>query len=98
MILPGAHMARITIINDNITLEIPDGSYAKEYLKEKSSVMFGCEKGECGTCICSVIRGMENIERPLQPESELLLKRRANPNQRLACQLKIKKGEAVIEY
>jgi 2Fe-2S ferredoxin len=91
-------MAKIIIVNDNLTIELPDGSYVKEYLKEKSSLMFGCEKGQCGMCICSVLKGIENLEKPSQSESDLLIRRRANPNQRLTCQLKIIKGEAVIEY
>ena len=91
-------MAKLTVLPDTAEIEIPDGSYVKEYIKDGSGLLFGCEVGRCGICLCSVLKGMENLSPKSQSESEVLIRSGANPNQRLACQLKILKGEASIEY
>lgn len=68
------------------------------YAKEHSSMMFGCEKGDCGTCVCSIVKGSENVNIKTMKEEQTLGRIGAYPSQRLACQLKIKKGEVEIEY
>lgn len=90
-------MAKVKIRNENLTIEVPDGAWLFGYLKE-SNLPFGCEKGDCGMCICSIVRGLENLERKTQKEEVTLNRLRAYPSQRLACQLKIRKGEVEIEY
>lgn len=91
-------MAKITIKNENVSFEVPDGEKVVEYAKKNSNVLFGCEQGYCGTCMCSVVSGMENLEKKNDAENALLPRMNANPNQRLACQLRAKKGEIVLEY
>jgi ferredoxin len=59
---------------------------------------FGCENGECGTCLCTVVKGLENINAKNHNEWLFLQKRNATPNQRLGCQIYVKKGEVEIEY
>jgi len=89
-------MARVRIINSNNTIEVPDGARLLDYVKEE--MLFGCESGQCGTCICKIIKGKENLNGKSPSEELLLAKRSAQTNERLACQIWIKKGEVEIEY
>jgi ferredoxin len=91
-------MARVTIVNENASFEVPDGARLLEYARANSNMPFGCENGKCGTCICNVLRGMENLTPKGHEEWLHLQKRGAFPNQRLACQIWVKKGEVDIEY
>ncbi len=91
-------MAKVRIVNEGITVEVPEGGRLLAYIREKSNMPFGCEKGECGTCICTVLRGIENIRPPAHEEWNYLKINGAYPNQRLACQIWVKKGELEIEY
>lgn len=91
-------MAKIKILNEKIEFEVPEGGRLSEYAKEKSSMPFGCENGECGTCLCTVVKGLENINARNHDEWLYLQKRNATPNQRLGCQIYVKKGEIEIEY
>ncbi|MEK6979661.1 MAG: 2Fe-2S iron-sulfur cluster-binding protein [Candidatus Micrarchaeota archaeon] len=84
--------------NEGVSFEISDGSALKESLQKNSSLMFGCGQGKCGICLCSITRGSENIVPKNQDEINLLSKKNANPNQRLACQLRVIKGDVEIEY
>ena len=88
----------MTIINEGVSFEVPDNSRLMEHAKEHSSMPFGCESGRCGTCICTVTKGIENLSPKAHEEWALLQKRGAYPNQRLACQIWVKKGEVEIEY
>lgn len=92
------HIAKITVKNESVSFEVPDGSMLKVHLQKNSPMLFGCGQGKCGVCICSVTRGAENLAPKSQDEINLLYKKNANPNQRLACQLRIKQGEVEIEY
>ena len=91
-------MARVKIRNEGIEFEVPDGELLMPYAKKHSNMIFGCGKGECGLCVCSVSRGQENVNLKTKKEEETLNRIGAYPSQRLACQIKIKKGEVEIEY
>jgi ferredoxin len=91
-------MAKVTIRNEGISFEVPDGARLLEYAKEGSAMPFGCENGKCGTCICTVIKGMENLNPKAHEEWLYLQKKGATPSQRLACRIWVKKGEVEIEY
>jgi len=91
-------MAKVTILNDEVTFEVPDGAKLMPYAKENSGLMFGCGKGECGICICTVVKGAENLNKKTDKEYQLLESQRATPAQRLACQIVVKKGEIELEY
>lgn len=91
-------MARVRIKNDGVVFDMPDGARLMPYAKEHSSIMFGCGKGTCGMCICTVVKGMENLEKKTHEEHMLLASQGARPSQRLACQMVVKHGEVEIEY
>jgi ferredoxin len=78
-------------------IEIPDGSRLLDYARD-AGMLFGCESGHCGTCICKIVKGIENLNGKSASEELLLAKRSAQKNERLACQIWIKKGEIEIEY
>lgn len=91
-------MAKVRIRNENVEFEVPDGEMLMSYAKKHSNMLFGCESGECGTCACSVSRGSENVNIKTKKEEETLARMQAYPSQRLACQIRIKRGEVEIEY
>ena len=51
-------------------------------------VAFGCTEGNCGTCICTVVQGMENLSPKNEKEEDMGLE----DEQRLACQCVIQSG------
>ena len=59
-------MAKIKVLNEGIEVEVPDGAAIKEYVKKESGMLFGCEQGDCGTCVCSIAKGSENINKKTQ--------------------------------
>jgi len=91
-------IARVRIRNEGVEFEVPDGMLIKDYIKKNSNMLFGCENGDCGTCVCSVTSGSDNINIRTMKEEQTLGRIGAYPSQRLACQIKIKKGEVEIEY
>ena len=91
-------MAKVTVKNDNATFEVPDGSRLLDYAKANSNMLFGCEAGACGSCICNIAKGAENLNSKTAVEEQTLVRMNAYPSQRLACQIIVKKGEVVIEY
>ena len=54
-------MAKVTILNEGVSFEVPEGARLLDYIKENSSMPFGCESGTCGICICTVVKGMEDL-------------------------------------
>ena len=91
-------MAKVRIINEGASFEVPDGARLLDYAKASSSMPFGCENGTCGICICTVVKGMENLNPKAHDEWLLLQKKGAVPSQRLACRIWVRGGEVEIEY
>lgn len=91
-------MAKVTIRNEKVTFDVPDGEPIMPYVKQHSNMLFGCDKGQCTVCICNISKGIENVFPKTSIEEQTLSKIAAYPSQRLACQIKIKKGEVEIEY
>jgi len=91
-------MAKVIVKNDNnLEIEIPDGSKLDE-LEGKSTVLFACKSASCGSCLVRVVEGAENLEQPNEQEKIGLEAFATQPNQRLCCQAKIRKGTVTIEY
>ena len=91
-------MAKITIINEGVSFEMPDGGRLMDYATENSAMLFGCGGGRCGTCICTIMKGVENLRERGHDEWLYLQKIGASPNQRLACMIWVKRGEVTLEY
>ena len=77
-----------TIIIDGLTTDVPDGTSIEEACEE-AGVPFGCQAGECGTCVITVVRGMEN----LKPKNDLEKDLGLEDEERLACQACIRSGK-----
>lgn len=92
-------MARITIENHGKSAEIPDGVHTILEAGEKAGVdmEFGCRDCSCGTCVVTVIKGMENLSAPTDQEIDVLDTWNRDPEKfRLACCVKVMKGEVVV--
>ena len=68
---------------------LKDGEAIKNSCEE-AGVIFGCEDGQCGTCMIQVKAGKENLSEINQNEMDLGIE--ADGEFRLACQCKIEKG------
>ncbi len=54
-------------------------------------------RGRCGTCRVRVLRGGENLSPPDDIEAKVLARWNAEPNERLACQIKPHEGDLEVE-
>lgn len=72
--------------------EVPDGTALLEVC-EDMNYPFGCQEGNCGTCLCTVISGIEN----LAPKNEIEKDYNLEEGERLVCQCVISKGVVEIE-
>lgn len=84
-------MAVISI--DGVEREVPDGGAILDAC-EDLGVPFGCQAGECATCLVKVLDGGEN----LAPRNFAEESMRLRPNERLACQAKVLNGRVVLTY
>lgn len=92
-------MARLTIENRGKSVEIPDGIHTILQAGEKAGVdiEFGCRDCSCGTCVIEVAKGMENLSAPTDQEIDVLDTWNREPEKcRLACCVKVMKGEVVV--
>lgn len=88
-------MAKLILINIGQEEEIPDGNEIKKICEEKFRIPFGCEDGICGTCRIKIAEGNENLTPKNQKEEDMFS---GEPDVRLACQCRIKKGVVKIDY
>lgn len=82
-------MAKIVYEGDERTL--PDGSDLIAACEEMN-YPFGCQDGKCGTCVCTVVSGNDNLESLSEKEQDFGLEE----GERLVCQLVIKEGTVEI--
>ncbi|MFW6380010.1 MAG: 2Fe-2S iron-sulfur cluster-binding protein [Halorhodospira sp.] len=82
--------AQVTFQDIGLTVSAPVGTRVIE-LSEKvgSGIVYGCREGDCGTCLCEVVAGQENLSAPSELEHSLLREHYAGRNQRIACQTQI---------
>ena len=90
-------MPKVTITTDDKTIEVDD-NYAMIDMCEDhdTSILFGCRDGACGACMIRVLEGAENLSPMQDDERDFLETMAAEPNERLACQCKVK-GDVVVE-
>ncbi len=82
--------AQVTFKDIGLTVSTPVGTRVIE-LSEKvgSGIVYGCREGDCGTCLCEVVDGAENLSAPSEVERKLLHEHFAGRDQRIACQAQI---------
>jgi len=73
--------------------EVPDGEAIIE-AAEDLGVPFGCQQGECATCVIEIKDGAEN----LQPKNGAEVAMGLHEHQRLACQARIRSGAVHAAY
>jgi len=91
-------MPKITILPANVSAEVEPGENLIE-AGEKAGVEMeaGCFNCSCGTCVCEVVSGMENITEPTPEELDVLDAWNRDPEKyRLTCCNKILRGEVVL--
>ena len=55
----------------------------------KSPIEFDCRRADCGICIVRIEVGSENLSVPTKAEKDFLQAMHADPEERLACQVRI---------
>ena len=90
-------MPKVTITTDDKTIEVAD-NYAMIDMCEdhETSILFGCRDGACGACMIKVLEGQENLSPMQEDEKDFLETMAAEPDERLACQCKVK-GDVIVE-
>ena len=78
--------------SDSAEVELADGSQIID-AAEELGVCFGCQAGNCGSCLTNVLEGMENLSDYSDNEEAFGVEEK----ERLLCQCTIKEGEVTIE-
>lgn len=90
-------MPKVTITTDKKTLDVPlDYALIDMCEDHDTSILFGCRDGACGACMVRVLQGAENLSPMQDDERDFLETMAAEPNERLACQCKVK-GDVTLE-
>lgn len=92
-------MPKVFFTQDNKEVEVPVGKPLIEICNENniSTPFFSCQDGTCGTCLVPIDKP-ENLDPhpPTDKEAERLKICCAKPNERLACQVKIKADVKIL--
>ena len=64
--------------------------------RHKTALEFDCRKADCGICLFSVTKGMNNLSEKTFSEKDYLKALDAEPNERLACQCRAT-GDVALE-
>ena len=87
-------MGKLIFEHSGEEFEIGDGEPIASTCEE-AGVPFACTEGICGTCVIEVVDGMNNLTPSTQEEKDFLGE---SPNERLACQCKLKGGCVRIKF
>lgn len=90
-------MPKVTITTDNKTFEVAADYPMIDMCEDfDTSILFGCRDGACGACMIRIIEGADNVSPMKDDERDFLETMAAEPNERLACQCKIR-GDVKVE-
>lgn len=92
-------MARLLFKQHAKIVSVSDGSELLQASRIDPSLplRFGCQKGQCGTCLIHVAEGVENLSRMTKQEKETLLAKGKGEGFRLACQCAILHSDVTID-
>lgn len=81
-------MPKVTFLNDNISKEVTSGTLLPAVVDSDPaiSLMFGCRRASCGTCVMTPKGGSTKLPPPSEREQEVLTRIGAKQGQRLGCQ------------
>jgi ferredoxin len=89
-------MPTLTYSVDDSTFEIPAGTKLLDFCEETDTPhQFGCQVGSCGTCICLISAGAENLNAASEDEKETIDMTTDVEGARLGCQIIIN-GDVTI--
>lgn len=90
-------MPKITFTKTGQTMEIAAGGSFLEFCQDNDAPhTFGCTVGSCGTCVCLIVAGAENVSPMDDEESETVEMCSGVPGARLGCQLKVN-GDITVQ-
>jgi ferredoxin len=90
-------MPKVTITTDDLNLDVTDNYPLIDMCEDHdTSILFGCRDGACGACMVRVISGADNLSEMKDDEKDFLETMAAEPDERLACQCKVK-GDVTLE-
>lgn len=90
-------MPKVTIVTDSKTIDVPEGYALIDMCEDyETSILFGCRDGACGACMVRVLEGADNLSPMQDDERDFLETMAAEPNERLACQCKVR-GDVKLE-
>jgi ferredoxin len=90
-------MPKVNITTDDLNLDVPDNYPLIDMCEDHdTSILFGCRDGACGACMVRVISGADNLSEMKDDEKDFLETMAAEPDERLACQCKVK-GDVTLE-
>lgn len=68
--------AKVTFSDVNVTLSVPVGTRIVELSEAVGSyIAYNCREGDCGVCLCEVVKGQENLSE-ITPEEKAVLRER----------------------
>lgn len=84
-------MPTIEFAMDAKTVEVAEGEKLIAVCqREGISIPFGCQEGNCGTCLVRVTRGISSLGEPSEQEKATLAIYGESPEHRLTCQCRAK--------
>jgi len=83
-------MPKITLASNGQSYEVPEGASFLEFCQTNDAPHnFGCTVGSCGTCVCALDEGAENVDPASEDEAEAVEMCSGVEGARLGCQLKV---------
>lgn len=86
-------MGTLHFVDSGDEVEIPEGEPIRPACKDHG-VVFGCENGECGTCLIHVVEGKDQLQPPNDKELDFFGEPELET--RLSCQACMGKGRVSI--
>jgi ferredoxin len=83
-------MPVLTFEGEGVVTEVSPGEKIIDVCgRVETSLMFGCQDGNCGTCLIGVVGNPEGLSTMEEAEKEFLDALGAREEERLACQCKV---------
>lgn len=89
-------MPTLTFSVDDSTFEISAGTKLLDFCEDNDTPQkFGCQVGSCGTCICQITAGAENLNAISEEEADTVEMTTDVEGARLGCQIVVN-GDVTI--
>jgi ferredoxin len=89
-------MPKITFADTGLTVEVEAGAHLSEVCEANDApIPFSCTVGACGTCVCAIEEGAENVNAMDDAEEATVTMTTDEDGARLACQLVVQ-GDVTV--